>query len=232
MGNRLIWLHNWEEEEYYSQERRYEEWGWEYLRVNPDYQEDYRGLERAGIIEMQENGIFPNYEGQKWQKILQKWSICLIEDPRKEFNPKINRQGSRGVPYWQYHSKNPIEEMDGWKPDQPGDILFKMNTNYPLEWQIKQIKEVFNRTKTLNREFPGSGGERIPDVSKMNHGRLLRVFHAYMSGAKERAMKIIYAGYGSDQEGGDPERQELEWKKDIKIATMLSEKGYRKLFSL
>lgn len=216
-----VWLPTqWGKEDYFKQDRSLAEWGWEYLRVNPEYQSDYRELEKSGIIRMQDDGRFPTEEGHKWQAATRKWAILLMANPKNAFNREIVRKESRGVPYWPYIPRNPIEDMEGWKPDIPGDIVFKMNTNYPIEWQLKQIKANFKAYKELHEQH-------LPDIKKLNHGRVLRAYHARLSGAIiEDVLEAIYSNYT------DPKNQEKEYRSDIAIAESLSTTGYKKLFSL
>lgn len=104
MGNRRNWRDPGEYD--FTKDLDFRDWGWEFLRRNPDYQRDYQFLTASADDQEQFHKINAGYGDKSYFEICEmKWCLMDYVNP-EEGHPSLDVSLS-GIPSHQQYGLNP-----------------------------------------------------------------------------------------------------------------------------
>lgn len=204
------WLPDWKDSDSYPQpdNTSLNAWAWEFLRRNPDYQQDYRSWKSLGIDE----DFLPHqpghsmdlaycepeaYDGETFRQYCDRHSdyrlvplsvkrgndygLDYLHDPRN--SARFVRFDTGVSPRYLVHDGNGPKEYAGIRPEKPGEVVVKLSLEWPIGVQVDRLQRILSRHQ---RRLEEKGV--ITAHKKRNHPKkystYLRLLDAEASSAK------------------------------------------------
>lgn len=201
------WLPNWRNEgEYPDEECSPKLWAWQFLRRNPDYQDDYCRWRQFVDFFSLESQHCRDLEAQ----LTEKWNISHLWDPAAAGNVWIGAWGSKAdaLPphFFEFEGETEVPDDDPMRfeaggggrrvilrgdPSEPETdpamhYFVRVDARYPLNKQIEAIAEFHQARQQGLKEYDPHEliNPKGPQLAKLREG--LRVFDAAWCGAQPK----------------------------------------------
>jgi|GEM_PF-3538353 hypothetical protein len=153
--NPIDWLPDWKNAKKYPQEKSIMwVWMWEFLRRNPQYQNDYAFFETNCLSKKNPSKAVK----EKCFQMLEKYAITRMADPRLSFKKLSENSeyiffesmiGNQFNPCMLY-ADNVVYEK-GLIPESPSEFVIKFDLRFPLDFQIYWAKEQMEKMRICQK---------------------------------------------------------------------------------
>ena len=196
-----------------------EQWAWEYLRRNSDYQKDYKKAQS------QPEELI-NTTGDLMAVLGQKWGLFVIWDPAMRDLSQIPLFVAQwGPSIIEYVEKDGVCMNAPWVPSSKNEVAVIFDRSKPTEPQIEKARTLLS----LARKYPltGDAAKSYTRISGKKLLECLRVWDARTAGMSYKKIAKWLAPHEPNQY---PERSpEKRLSKRFKKAERLINGGYRDL---
>ncbi|MBF0383932.1 MAG: hypothetical protein HQL69_23190 [Magnetococcales bacterium] len=246
------WLPDWTDPEAYPDPKKtsLQQWAWEFLRRNPEYQRDYKkSCTMPCYAEIEANqsvpggleGFFCNPPALPGElkidyldrvgtgkindyeaSVAEKYGITsLMIDPADPDGIFMTGLKTQYLPCLFVSETEDLQATIGLKPDSVEEVVFKINLSWKVEPQLQYIKERLNKIEQyLKKQGKISSGKR--NSTKL-YQEYLRVLDAEASGASVREMSTTLV---PDKPYSDPGDDDQTIKNYLKAAKKLRDYNY------